>query len=138
MNAIPAANTPAAASTRISGGGPPSPPPLPPPAAEPVPPSELGAVPFELAAPGWGRSPSGPLARSSPPRSAGAVAGVGSNVTQPIPVNHTSTQEWASRSRTRNSPVSRFSEPGEKPETTRAGTPAILSISAIAPENCWQ
>ena len=63
---------------------------------------------------------------------------MGSKVTQPMSVKYTSTQEWASRSRTRNSPVSRFSEPGEKPDTTRAGMPDIRSISAIAPENCWQ
>ena len=38
--------------------------------------------------------------------SAGEAAGVGSNGTQPIPVNQTSTHEWASRSRTRYSRVS--------------------------------
>jgi hypothetical protein len=30
----------------------------------------------------------------------GALAGVGSNTTQPMPANHASTQEWASTSRT--------------------------------------
>ena len=59
-------------------------------------------------------------------------------MTQPMPSKYTSTQEWASRSRTRYSPVSRFSDPGEKPVATRAGMPDIRSISAIAPENCWQ
>ena len=95
------------------------------------------ASPPELAEPGWGASrpsASGP----SPARSAGAAGGVGSKVTQPSSGKATSTQEWASRSRTRYSPVSRLNEPGENPETTRAGMPDILSMSAIAPENCWQ
>ena len=29
-------------------------------------------------------------------------------------------------------------EPGEKPATTRAGTPPIRSSSAVAPAKCWQ
>ena len=70
--------------------------------------------------------------------SAGERAGVGSNGTQPMPVNQTSTHEWASRSRTRYSRVSLLYEPGEKPAATRAGMPAMRSISAMAPENCWQ
>ena len=70
--------------------------------------------------------------------SAGAAAGVGSNGTQPMPVNQTSTHECASRSRTRYSRVSLLYEPGEKPAATRAGIPDMRSISAMAPENCWQ
>jgi hypothetical protein len=55
-----------------------------------------------------------------------------------MPAYHTSTHEWASRSRTTYSRASESSEPDVKPVTTRAGTPAIRSSSAIAPENCWQ
>ena len=79
----------------------------------------------------------GPVASSGCERG-GASAGVGSNVTQPIPPYQTSTHEWASRSRTTYSRVLVSSEPDVKPVTTRAGTPAIRSSSAIAPENCWQ
>jgi hypothetical protein len=68
----------------------------------------------------------------------GALAGVGSNVTQPMSRYQTSTHEWASRSRTTYSRVFVSSEPEVKPVTTRDGTPAIRSSSAIAPENCWQ
>src|SRR5438046_3343859 len=51
--------------------------------------------------------PSAALGELPPPAcdDAGAVAGVGSNGTQPIPRNQTSTQECASRSRTRYSLV---------------------------------
>ena len=69
---------------------------------------------------------------------AGAAAGVGSKVTQPMPRYQTSTHEWASRSRTTYSLVLVSSDPEVKPVTTRVGTPAIRSSSAIAPENCWQ
>ena len=55
-----------------------------------------------------------------------------------MPRYQTSTHEWASRSRTTYSFVLVSSEPEVKPVTTRAGTPAIRSSSAIAPENCWQ
>ena len=68
----------------------------------------------------------------------GAEAGVGSNVTQPMPSYQTSTHECASRSRTTNSRVLASSEPDVNPVTTRAGTPPMRSSSAIAPENCWQ
>ena len=68
----------------------------------------------------------------------GAVAGVGSNVTQPMPLYQTSTHEWASRSRTTYSRVLESSEPDVKPVETRAGIPAIRSSSAIEPEYCWQ
>ena len=51
----------------------------------------------------------------------GAAAGVGSNVTQPMPRYQTSTHEWASRSRTTYSFVLVSSEPEVKPVTTRVG-----------------
>src|SRR3954467_10587485 len=68
----------------------------------------------------------------------GAIAGVGSNVTQPMSRYQTPTHEWASRSRTTYSRVLESSEPVLKPVATRAGIPAIRSSSAIAPEYCWQ
>ncbi len=64
--------------------------------------------------------------------------GVGSKTTQPTLGYQTSTHEWASRSRTTYSLASRSSAPEVKPVTTRDGTPAIRSTSAIAPEKCWQ
>ena len=96
-----------------------------------------------------GRSPprlGGPRLDEPPPfgppsfgwERAGADAGVGSNVTQPMSWYQTSTQEWASRSRTTNSRVLASSEPDVKPVDTRAGMPAMRSSSAIAPEYCWQ
>ena len=87
----------------------------------------------EAALPGIGFA-----ARVSNCDEAGASPGVGSNVTQPIPSNHTSIHEWASRSRTTYSCVLLSSVPGAKPATTRDGIPSIRSISAAAPENCWQ
>ena len=78
------------------------------------------------------------VARALDCDSAGERAGVGSNGTHPMPVNQTSTHECASRSRTRNSPESLLNEPGAKPAATRAGMPAMRSMSAMAPENCWQ
>ena len=64
---------------------------------------------------------------------AGDSDGVGSNGTQPIPLNQTSTHEWASKSRTAYSFVAGSSAPGAKPVATRAGMPSIRSINAIAP-----
>ena len=46
------------------------------------------------------------------------------DVLEPIPVKFTSTQEWASKSRTTYSPVLRSTAPLEKPVLTRAGMPA--------------
>ena len=66
------------------------------------------------------------------------AVGVGSNVTQPMPSNHASTHEWASRSRTTHSPWRLRKPPGEKPVATRVGMPPKRSSSAIAPEKCWQ
>ena len=127
--------------------------------AGPSSPARSAAVPLEA---GWSssrRAPAGlrvgrgPIAASSSAPSArdsvgalieaiseraGVALGVGSNVTQPRPSNHASTQEWASRSRTTHSPWRRRKPPGEKPLATRAGTPPMRSSSAIAPEKCWQ
>ena len=83
-----------------------------------------GAPAPALASPGWDRG--------------GAAEGVGSRVTQPNDGNHTSTQEWASRSRTTYSFSVRSSAPVVKPAATRAGTPPMRSSSAIAPLYCWQ
>ena len=69
---------------------------------------------------------------------AGAAAGVGSRVTQPIPGNQASTQECASRSRTTYSFSFSSNAPVVNPVATRAGMPAIRSSSASAPEYCWQ
>src|SRR3954463_1978258 len=69
---------------------------------------------------------------------AGESDGGGANGPQPILLNQTSTHEWASRSRTRYSFATWSKLPGVKPPATRAGMPSIRSISAIAPENCWQ
>src|SRR5215213_9778844 len=93
-------------------------------------PPRSGAV----AVPAFGNSPT-----SSPGwERAGAAAGVGSRVTQPMPGNQASTQEWASRSRTTYSFCFSSKAPVVKPVATRAGTPPIRSSSASAPEYCWQ
>ena len=59
-------------------------------------------------------------------------------MTQPKSSNHASTHECASVSRTIQACLRLEKPPGEKPVTTRAGTPPIRSSSAIAPEKCWQ
>jgi len=68
----------------------------------------------------------------------GATAGVGSNATHPMPLKYTSTQEWASKSRTVKPLPVRSGVPALNPAATRLGIPAMRSISAIVPENCWQ
>ena len=114
----------------------------------PSPPSPAAAAPASIpwppSVPPPGMSGSNALPRRSgswaPNRcdSAGAAAGVGSNVTQPMPRKNTSTQEWASKSWTTYEPFWLLGLPGAKPLTTRVGMPIIRSISAIEPENCWQ
>ena len=69
---------------------------------------------------------------------AGAAPGVGSKVTQPIEGKKTSTQSCASVSSTRKLLRSGSRPPGAKPVATRLGMPSMRSISAMAPENCWQ
>ena len=75
-------------------------------------------------------------ARHSPPSSAldwepaGAGEGVGSNGTQPMPPNQTSTQEWASRSRTSYCLVARSKSPARS-RWPRA--PGCRSCAASAP-----
>ena len=69
--------------------------------------------------------------------SAGALAGVGLKGTHPTPGKYTSTQAWASSSRTAK--VSwPIGSPVAKPTITRVGTPAERRISAAAPAKCWQ
>jgi hypothetical protein len=80
----------------------------------------------------------GALAAARGPNSAGATDGVGSNVVHPMPGNQASTHEWASKSRTTQSRRVSSRLPGVNPVATRAGTPAIRSSSAIAPEKYWQ
>jgi hypothetical protein len=70
--------------------------------------------------------------------SAGAAPGVGSKVTQPMRGKNASTQLWASVSATRKLVLDEVRPPVAKPAATRLGMPSIRSISAIAPENCWQ
>src|SRR4051794_1971766 len=89
---------------------------------------------------GWSseRSPVSPAASAT---YGGTIArpslrGVGSNVVQPAPGNHASTHAWASAVLTER--TSSASRPPVKPTATRAGTPRVRSITAIAEANCSQ
>ena len=67
--------------------------------------------------------------------------GVGSKRTQPWSSIHSSTQEWALRSRTTMSSVpsaARSMSPGVNPRTTREGMPRVRAITAIEVANCSQ
>ncbi len=81
------------------------------------------------------RSPPTVPASASP---ASGTAAVGSNACQPVCGNHTSTQAWASRSRTFQTPDTRSRSPGMYPVTSRVGTPWLRSMIARLEAICSQ
>ena len=64
------------------------------------------------------------------------MSGVGSNVVQPTPGNQASTHACASAVLTERYALT--SVPPVNPTATRAGTPTVRSITAIADANCSQ